>query len=280
IATLTSSNADRYTLALTGGSLNLAGTAPSLLNANTHVVFGNALGVRSGVTVEGAVDLHNCIISRLVAPSVPADNYFYFSPDPDPQGAIFSFGVKVEFYGRPIIVIEGGGHVSWGLGRGPGDNPAQLDLEDGSSLDIESGASVEMSGNGTIHNSGGNLGTITVESGGLFQKDPGTGTAQVDLPLDNDGTVDVGAGALDLRAGGRSSGNLTVDAGGTLQFSGGRPLLTSDSSVSGDGTVVVSGTLAQILGWYDVPNTGIYGGTLVLGGDVHAGQTILVQGVF
>jgi hypothetical protein len=276
IATLTSSNADPYTLALTGGSLDLAGTSPSLLNANTHVVSGNTLRVRSGVTVEGPVTAGNSSISRLVTPG---------AAPPGPVCVTFSgsasghmgFNVKFEWRG---MCFRLGVTFDWDSGTAPGSNAAQLDLEDGSSLDIESGASVKMSGNGAIVNSDGNAGRITVESGGLFQKDPGAGTARVDLPLDNAGTVDVGAGALDLRAGGQSSGNFTVDKGGTLQFSGGTPLLTSDSSVRGDGTVVVSGTLAQILGSYDVPNTAIYGGTLVLGGDVHAGQAILVQGVF
>src|SRR5262249_18866743 len=132
-----------------------------------------------------------------------------------PDRALISAGVVVAIAIK--WVLDGNtelrcvrGFIKWAQGHGPGGNPATLELRNGSSIAVGDGSTLEMWGNGTIANPDGNAGRITVERGGLFQKDPGAGTARVDLPLDNGGTVDVGAGALDLRAGGQSSGNFTV----------------------------------------------------------------------
>jgi flagellar basal body rod protein FlgG len=277
IATLTSSNVTPYTLALSSGPLALAGTAPSLFNGNTHLVLaGFPLELRSTLTVEGQADVGNCTISRLVDPRG--------GPQANNSNSSVKWGGDVDFQADakwdwlgPRVHIGLGGHFHFGS---PGNNRAQLDLLDGSDLTIESGASFFMSSNGTIFSNDYTGGTITVDEGALFQKDSGGGTAQVYLPLENAGTVDVQKGTLNLAAGGQGSGNFTVDTEGTLQFGGRTNLLTSDSSVRGDGTVVVSASLTQVLGSYDVANTVISGGSLQLSGDVHAGQSILVQGTF
>ena len=99
---------------------------------------------------------------------------------------------------------------------------------------------------------------------GTLRKSAGSGTASIDIPLDNDGTgtVQVASGTLQIlgSVADEQTGQFSALAGATLQFGGGN--LASGSNVSGGGTVAFTAGTTTIAGTYNPANTTISGGTV------------------
>ena len=85
---------------------------------------------------------------------------------------------------------------------------------------------------------------------GTLRKSAGSGTASIDIPLDNDGTVQVASGTLQIlgSVADEQTGQFSALADATLQFGGGN--LASGSNVSGGGTVAFTAGTTTIAGTY------------------------------
>ena len=137
-------------------------------------------------------------------------------------------------------------------------------LNNGAVFNNLAGATFDGQNNNTVTTSG-LTGSFT--NGGTLQKSAGTGTTTFNVPVRNDGTVDVQVGTLRLNDGGASGGQFMVEAPATLNFSGGNSTLAAGSAISGTGKVLFSGDIfgsntTTVAGSYDVGNeTTISGGT-------------------
>ena len=78
-------------------------------------------------------------------------------------------------------------------------------------------------------------------SGGLLKKSAGSGTSNLDIAVDNDGSVQALSGTLSLGegsgAGHSSTGSFSASAGNTLEFRGNTQDMSGTASVSGAGTI-------------------------------------------
>ncbi len=99
-------------------------------------------------------------------------------------------------------------------------------LENAGTLTISEGASINGGSAGGLINTG------------TLQKPEGTGTATIDAPIDNEGTVSVTAGSLELRGGGSSgehhSDSWTAAEGARVVFSDQEFALGSSVDLAGD----------------------------------------------
>jgi hypothetical protein len=107
-----------------------------------------------------------------------------------------------------------------------------------------------------------NLGTINLAAGtsvssenGLPDLDndgqfnvSGPGTSTIGIPFNNNGTVAVNGGTLDLSDSGTEGNSFTVASGATLELGGGTFTFDSDSSVSGAGSFMVNGGTVNFSG--------------------------------
>lgn len=106
----------------------------------------------------------------------------------------------------------------------------------GASFDVQSDASFEhfTGAPGAFNNAG-----TFVKSAGA-----GTNSFDVNLTFNNDGTVQVQTGSLQIRGGGSNSGSFALDSGTAMEFAAGTSTLTNGSSISGDGNGrLIGGTL-------------------------------------
>ena len=147
-----------------------------------------------------------------------------------------------------------------------------LFLENGATFTNQSIGLFDMQVNGFIDYNTGTLPTF--DNLGTFQKSGGTGTATVDVTLDNSSPVQVQSGTLSFTRGGTSSGNFDVDAGQTLNFGGGTHSLDGSSSVTGAGNVSFSSGTTNIAGSY-TPT----GNTIINSGTVNFDITVSVPTV-
>jgi hypothetical protein len=119
-------------------------------------------------------------------------------------------------------------------------------------------------------------GSGTFNNGGMLVRTTTTGTATIEIPLSNTGTVDVQSGTLRLAGGG--SGNGGFDAtGATLNFGGGAFDLSGP--VSGTALVFSGANPATLSGSYAVTDsTTVTSGTVNITGEVSSvGSTLSVQ---
>jgi hypothetical protein len=120
---------------------------------------------------------------------------------------------------------------------------------DGATLNNNSGASfTAQSGNGfALYNCyGGAAPRVHNGSGATFTRNGTLGQVNsVSIPFDNDGTVHLIAGNLNLSGGNSAaatdSGAYSLDANTTLQLSGGTRTFAAAATVSGTGTLALSG---------------------------------------
>ena len=98
-------------------------------------------------------------------------------------------------------------------------------------------------GAGTVNGAG----SLTLSAGASATKTT-SGTVTVNQALNNQGTVSVSGGQLNLAAGGSHSGTFNAAAGSTLDFSGGTHQFADGSVLSGSGSYAHSGGTAQLTG--------------------------------
>ena len=122
-------------------------------------------------------------------------------------------------------------------------------------LDITVSNQMALQGGTNVFN---NSGTLTVNS---------SGTAQIEIPFNNTGTVDAQLGTINFELGGLSPGDFTVSgAGAAIDFSGIHDL--TDADFTGPGTIRFSGGTATIDDSGGPPATYSVGTTELTGGIV------------
>ncbi len=140
------------------------------------------------------------------------------------------------------------GQVVWTAG--------QINSGLGAVLQNQAGATFDVRANlGWLYNQGGSLPRLSNLAGAVVQRTVGTGTATLDVIVDNAGTLDVQSGTLLLSNGGTSGGTFTAGTGTTLEFGSGTQMLSGTSSVTGTGTVAFSSGTTTLGGAYDVTGT-------------------------
>lgn len=88
----------------------------------------------------------------------------------------------------------------------------------------------------------GNSATAVINNAGTFIKTSpvGTGDTQINVPLNNTGTVRIDSGSMALRLGGTHTGTFNL-AAGNLAFSTNTTTLNAGTTFTGPGTVVLTG---------------------------------------
>jgi hypothetical protein len=147
--------------------------------------------------------------------------------------------------------------------RGPSEITGAGALELGTAARVEVASTLTLQGDATL---GGTAGAIHVAPGGTLAK-AGGGTATVALPLDNDGSLDVSGGTLNLTAGSGdaalSSGAYAVAAGTELQWTAGSFALSSPRS-TGPGLMHVDGATVSTSGTGALASIAVDSGRLEL----------------
>jgi hypothetical protein len=124
--------------------------------------------------------------------------------------------------------VENNGTVTW-TGNGT------VSLLNGAVWSNNAGALFGAEGNGTLL--GGQF-----NNAGTVRKSGGTGTTNLNITLNNSGTVEALAGTLRIGGGsgtGSSSGTFRAGSGGTISFEGGTHTLITGASGVGPGTLRV-----------------------------------------
>ena len=122
---------------------------------------------------------------------------------------------------------------------------------------------IDLQGDGSSF-SLNHTGSLNNSAGGILRRSTGTGTASISLAVNNQGTIEVDSGTLQLSEGGSSSGSFQIDGGASLYL--GNFTLEEGATSTGDGFIYVSGTL-QATGEAHIENIELTSGTLV--GDLH-----------
>jgi hypothetical protein len=130
---------------------------------------------------------------------------------------------------------------------------------------LEIDGTLEIGFDGRFFN--GFNGTATISNSGTIRKNGGNAIATIGVTLDNNGTLEVNSGRLDLFGGGTSAGSFMAAANGTLAFISSFGSAThqfgADSSIGGAGTVRVEGGTLNFGGTFDVAGTcALNGGSL------------------
>jgi hypothetical protein len=119
-------------------------------------------------------------------------------------------------------------------------------------------------------------GRIRNHDGGLIRRTaPGTGTAGLRVPVDNDGTLDATAGELELAQGGAGSSGDYGGGAGTVSFSGGAHELGDGARLLG-GVELASGTVAVAGG----ATAEAAGANTMTGGTLAGPGSLTVTGTF
>ncbi len=129
-----------------------------------------------------------------------------------------------------------------------------------------SGGAVDLQGDNSFIWNSGAAPLLAIQAGASLTRGGGTGTFTLSVPVQNDGTLAVMSGTLDLSPFGQpttSGGAFTVATGTLLRFANAAATLGSTSTVTGAGEVHVTGGTATLAGGYAVT-----GPLRVLGGNV------------
>ncbi len=216
-ATFAGTHAATLTNEITGGSyawLNPAGvTLPALL------ATGGSLALSSEWTVAGP--------TRWQGTSIAGPGTLRFN------GPVTTVNGFARLLTNLTVVVAGGG-------SGGG-----FALHGGTILSNAPGSVFDLSDGNGIGNFGGTSGTFL--NAGTLRKTTAS-SPTVFVPLFSAGSVEVNAGTLSLRGGGRIAGPVSVAAGAVLNFSGGTHDCAAESAFSGAGTLRTSAGLATFAG--------------------------------
>ncbi len=150
------------------------------------------------------------------------------------------------------------------------------------SLRMGSAAQINNTGTWDIQSdvSTGTLGGAapSITNTGTIRKTAGAGTTTIQQAMNNDGTLDVQSGTINLGGGGTSGGAYQAGPAGTLAFTNLTHTLGAGASVTGSGTIQVGGGTVLLQAGSSFTPTGptqISGGTL----DVATGANATVQAI-
>lgn len=209
------------TLQLNGGTFNADGAALDITTVNVN---GGTLGGSGQLNVTSSMSWStgNLAGSGGTTTVVP--------------GATLSWtGATARTFTNYNVLLQGTG--TW-------TGTHTINTGSSAALTVAAGGTLDIQGDPAFtYNQGGaapllrNLGTIT--------RMTSAGAAVMNVPVDNDGAINVATGILRLSNGsgpGTADGSYTAAPGATLEFSAGAHSLGATSSVSGAGTVLVSGS--------------------------------------
>ena len=137
--------------------------------------------------------------------------------------------------------ITGGGTVRNG-GTTTVNGSGELRISNGAVFNNLAGATFDVQSNMTLGDGIGSGGVFQNE--GTFRRSAGTGILNVDnlIQFNNDGTVQVQSGTMNLFGGGSSTGSFSVSSGATLGFVNNTYTFGTGTSVTGDGNCRIGGS--------------------------------------
>jgi hypothetical protein len=184
-------------------------------------------------------------------------------------GAVSNGALTIN--GPDLKLLAGGytlttnGTVTW-AGAGP------VRVDDGSV--IANSGTWTLQGDQALTHALGTNGTFSNAAAGVVTKAAGTGAASIATVFNNDGTVTVNSGALQLGGDGIDTGTFNLAAATALQFTGGMHVLGAGTTVTGAGTVRVDGGTLTLNADVNVANFGLGSGLLT------GTSTLTVAGTF
>ncbi|MBF0368285.1 MAG: tandem-95 repeat protein [Magnetococcales bacterium] len=176
-------------------------------------------------------------------------------------------GTAIHYLTGTDLTLSGDG--TWIEGNIILDDTASITIDSGASFDIQDDVTLYESGSGAFLN---NLGTLI--------KSTSTGSAEISIDFDNDGTVSVTSGTLELSGDGDHSGTFSVDTDQTLLFNGTTQNLLSDSVLSGLGTITLASGAVGLSGSYGLSGTlSVTGGSVTVNTDDTLGSLSVSGGI-
>ncbi len=127
----------------------------------------------------------------------------------------------------------------------------------------------------------GEVGSGIILNNGVINKaSKAFGSTRFSVPFNNNGTVNVNSGTLELTGGGRATrGVFNIDQGGTLAINSGIYTLDPMSTLTGAGIVSVGESTLNVAGsGFNVSGTVSIGGRINFNGASATGGTVLVNG--
>ena len=210
-------------------------------------LFGGTLAGSGTRTITGSLSLYTGTLTGSATTSVAAGASLAVAPGGGQS--------RLTIAGGHALRIEAGASATWG--------PTNTDI------DIQAPSSLVNAGTLVISNDTTVFGSGTFVNSGTLVKDSHLQTTLV-APFDNDGTVELRAGSLELQTDGGlgSTGAITLAPTTHLRTGTGAITLGPAASVTGPGTVdVISGSLiVPATATWDVGVTNIWG-TLTLDGE-------------
>ncbi len=284
----TSSSLGADVISITGGSVNVAGTwnvttqtsilggTVSFLPSSTPVSLGTSLVVWGSITLNSGETV-----------------------------ALQTLSLSGTLAGSDLVTVSGLTTWNGGTMTGPGTTQANGGMAIGGSLKVLSGRTLTTGGTVTLTGTGAlqvndgstvtNVGTWELQSNapiydlgtsgtftnqGVVRKTAGN-ISSIQLPYDNQGSIEVQSGTISLSDGGVSSGSMTAAAGASLTFAGGTHDLQASSSLTAALVSFMSGAV-NVSGTFDVTTqTSIQGGTvsfLPSSTPVSLGTSLVVSG--
>jgi len=228
---------------LTGGNLTMNGN----VSAENVAVDGGALNGAGALTVTKALDWTGGSIEGTGPKNVAA-------------GATLNIRANNKFLDATTLTNNGNAVFS-----------------DTGNLYLQSGASFVNAGTFDIRNAAvvaynGGAAPSFVNTGTIV-KSAGAGASRFDVALNNNGTLNVTAGVVQINAGGASAGVFNPTTG-SLLFSSGVSTLAAGASVTGAGLTRLNGGTLSIPGNVAFQNFTLEGGTLDVDG------TLTINGTF
>src|SRR6185437_4066027 len=266
----TGSLRDEGTLTVSGGTLELANGLETS-NVSTLTLSGGTLSLAQQLDVNSSLSSNGSATvsgaGRLVVKT-------------GASGAIDAASCSLLTLAGGVTLVNNG-TVTVGLSGG---SSGQLDMQEGAQLqntgtfnaDSYAAGCVPGSNAAAIQNNGGTAPSVT--NTGTFNVAPGANTLNINLPFNNEGTVNIASGTLTPTGGGSSSaGTWTTATGTTVSFTSGSYSLIN-AEASGAKFALSGGTLSVPSGTSTVGTLSLTGGTLSVAGELDVNSSMSSSG--
>ena len=206
-------------MTITGGRIDLTGSS-EVKATGTLNLAGGSLGGAGTLTVSGTLNWTDGTIDGGGITSI--------------TGTLTIGGISTKYF--KARTISNTGTVTF-------TSTAKINVYDGAVFDNQADATFDIQSDANVFDQlDANVGAFN--NFGTLKKSAGAGTATIDLPVNNTGTVSIISGSLSLTRGGTNSGAFSTVAGSTLDFKGGTHHLNAGTAFSGAGAVqITTGTV-------------------------------------
>jgi hypothetical protein len=243
----------------TGGTFNVANNGQlNLTGGGTQNITGTYIGSGSG-----HIDFSGGTINVLNAGAT-----FNFDPglfqwtggaltrEPVDTATLTNSGTLLITGNQNDKVINGAIFITTGttIWTGTGN------IQTGNAAQITNSGTWDIQNAQALSHNFGTVSTFTNTSTGTVTKD-GPGTTSIGITFNNNGTVNVASGVLQLGGGGLSAGTFNPDTG-TVSFVGGTQTLTTGANLTGAGVVRVAGGTLNVNADVAEANVAVVSGTL------------------